>query len=109
MTTLSMFNDTALAAELQSRGWRCVRDDGRGWQTPASYSRKFQFHPNYISRLVNRGTAIPGLELHRANGGRGRLLMVRADAATENWMLSRRRAVPVKTDFFKKVAEHMLK
>lgn len=93
--TLADITSEALAEELRGRGWRCVSDDGTGWVTPAQLSSRFLFHPNYVSRLVNRGTAIPGLELHRANAGKGRLLMVRASTATENWMQSRRKAVPV--------------
>lgn len=99
MNPLCMYRDEALIEELRARGYISSRDDGTGWVTPAQLSSRFSFHPNYVSRLVNRGTTIPGLELHRANAGKGRLLMVRASPATENWMRSRRKAVTPVYDY----------
>lgn len=92
MTThLSVFSDVALANELIERGWRCSKDSGEGWETPASFSRRFGHHKNYLCNLLHRGTVPPGLELHRARGGKGRLVMVRSSEATANWMECRKK------------------
>lgn len=88
---LTQLRDDALATELRGRGWICVRDDGLGWETPAAFSRRMGHHKNFLCHLIHRGTIPPGLELHRAKGGKGRLVMVRGNEATANWMECRKK------------------
>lgn len=93
---LTQLRDDVLATELRGRGWRVSKDDGTGWETPSSFARRHGMHPGSLCRIMNSQT-IPGLELHRANGGKGRLVMVRASTTTENWMECRKKLAPVDT------------
>jgi hypothetical protein len=93
-TPLGLFNDTALADELRSRGFVVTRDAPGNWEKPAEFSRRIGRHSNYLAKLIDRGNIPPGLEISRANGGKGRIVVVRGNAETEQWIEARKQTRP---------------
>lgn len=88
---LAQIKDEALADELRSRGWRCEKDSGQSWETLTKMSQRLGFTSNYIARMLNRGTVVPGLEVTRSRKGKGRIILARSSAESERWFDGRKK------------------
>lgn len=86
-----------LRAELVRRGFVVTPDRGLEWVTLKELAKKAARTLASVSRTITRaGVRVPGLEIERANGGRGRIVRVRATAEFFTWLKSERSGAPRK-------------
>lgn len=97
--TLKDLKDTPLIAELQSRGYRVLRDNDHGWMTLSELAEKVQRSPASLCRTLRSlgdkaGVPIdpPGIEITR--GPNGRIHRVRPSDEFFIWLAARATNLP---------------